>query len=354
MADWTKSMQQTFEYYEVDPGTWQDKRLLTNVKKSTINRDSEVETRGSATIDVTESVGECYIRVYLITIQNGVKERHPLGTFLVQTPNSSFDGYVRNVTMDAYTPLLELKENPPDIGYFVPKTDDVAQAVYRLTREHVRAPVVRPAESSVIGYDFVADTSDTWLSYLTDLLTNIKYHFDLDELGRIIFVPDQDIKSLRPVWTFDDSNSSILYPELNMDHDLYGIPNVVEVCYFNSETNQNVIVRAKNTDVNSPTSIPRRGREIIYRVTSPDLPGIPTKVQLQDYADQLLKALSSIEYTISFTHGYCPVRVGDAVRLNYERAGIKNVKAKIISQSIKCEPGCPVTAKAVFTTNLWG
>ena len=26
---------------------------------------------------------------------------------------------------------------------------------------------------------------------------------------------------------------------------------------------------------------------------------------------------------------------------------------KIISQNIKCVPGCPVTAKAVFTTKLW-
>lgn len=56
MPDWTKSMQQTFEYYEVDPGTWQDKRLLTNIKKSSINRDLTVETLGSASIDMTESL----------------------------------------------------------------------------------------------------------------------------------------------------------------------------------------------------------------------------------------------------------------------------------------------------------
>ena len=71
------------------------------------------------------------------------------------------------------------------------------------------------------------------------------------------------------------------------------------------------------------------------------------------YAKNTLKALSSIEYTISFTHGYCPVRIGDCVRLNYERAGLKNIKAKIINQSISCVPGCPVTSKAIFTSNLW-
>ena len=73
MADWTSSMQQTFEYYIVDPGTWRDVKRLDNVKSCTISRDSTTETLGSATIDVTESVGECYIRIYLVTIQNGVR-----------------------------------------------------------------------------------------------------------------------------------------------------------------------------------------------------------------------------------------------------------------------------------------
>ena len=39
MVDWTKSMQQTFEYYIVDPSTWKDTRLLNNVKSCTIDRD---------------------------------------------------------------------------------------------------------------------------------------------------------------------------------------------------------------------------------------------------------------------------------------------------------------------------
>ena len=102
MADWLSSMQQTYEYYIVDPGTWKDMKQITTAKKATINRDSSLETLGSATIDVTDSVGECYIRIYLVTIQNGIRERHPLGTFLVQTPSSTFDGKTRDVTMDAF------------------------------------------------------------------------------------------------------------------------------------------------------------------------------------------------------------------------------------------------------------
>lgn len=98
MADWLSSMQQTFEYYIVDPKTWKDIELIDTVKSSTIQRDSEAETLGSATIDMTESVGESYIRIYLITIQNGLRERHPLGTFLVQTPSLNFNGRLQNIS----------------------------------------------------------------------------------------------------------------------------------------------------------------------------------------------------------------------------------------------------------------
>lgn len=351
MADWSSSMQQSFEYYIVNPLTWKDVKLLDNVKSCTINRDSDSETLGSASFDITESIGECYIRTYLITSQNGVKEKHPLGTFLVQTPSSSFDGTAQAVSMDAYTPLLELKENPPPIGYSLLKDTNIMDMAYRLVRENARAPVVKTECKNILFNDFVSNTNDTWLTFIADLIANAKYTFDLDEMGRILFSPKQDIASLQPVWTYDDGNSSILYPDITMDHDLYGIPNVVEVVY--SSGSNNYYSRVVNDDSNSPTSTISRGREIIYRVTDPDLIGDPTENQIQEYAEQLLRELSSIEYTISYKHGYCPVRIGDCVRLNYSRAKMTDIKAKVISQSITCEPGCPVTETAVFTTKLW-
>ena len=352
MTDWRSSMQQSFEYYIVDPITWKDKTLLNNVKKCTIQRDSEVSTLGSATIDVTESVGECYIRVYLITIQNGLTDKHPLGTFIVQTPSSSFDGKIRSVSMDAYTPLLELKENQPPIGYFIPKGSNIMNIACSLTAEHLRAPVVKTEKDDILYFDFISETDDNWLVFISDLLANAKHIFSLDELGRVLFSPIQDTASLHPVWTYDDNNSSILYPEFDMDHDLYDIPNVVEVIHSTGMATQYAV--AINDDPNSPISTVNRGRKITHRITDPKLVGSdPTKREIDEYAIRQLSELSTIEYTISYTHGYCPVRIGDCVRLNYSRAGINGIKAKVISQTIKCEPGCPVQEKARFTMKLW-
>ena len=351
MPEWLSTMQQTYEYYVVDPGTWKDVRLLNNVKSCTISRDDEVETLGSATIDMADSIGECYIRAYLVTIQNGIKEKHPLGTFLIQTPAANHDGRKRGFSMDAYTPLLELKESPPPLGYSIFKNENIMDYAYRLIRENARAPVVKTECDTLLQTDFVSNTEDTWLTFISDLVAVAKYKLSLDELGRILFSVQQETAALQPVWTYNDDNSSILYPEATMNHDRYGIPNVVEVLYSNGSGYYHS--RVVNDDSNSATSTVNRGREIVKRVIDPEIGGNPTEGHVQEYAERLLKELSVIEYTITYTHGYCPVRVGDCVRLNYSRAGFNNIKAKVISQTIKCEPGCPVTEKAVFTTKLW-
>ena len=352
MIDWTGSMSQTYEYYEVDPITWKDIRPLQNVKNSTVNRDEGADTLGSASISIDNMLGECYVRIYLVASQNGITEKVPLGTFLVQTPSSSFDGKVRTVSMDAYTPLLELKEKPTPLGYTLLKGDNIMKEAYRIIRDNSRAPIVETTSDKVLDDDFVANSSDNWLTFVIDLLQKAEYSLYLDELSRTLFQPVQKIDELQPVYTFNDDNSSILEPSLNLRHDLYGVPNVVEVvCSIGTDILYSRIV---NDDPTSPTSIQNRGREILYRDTNPNLPGLPTQNQIDEYATKLLESLSSVEYEVSYTHGFVPnVRVGDSVRLNYKSAGLDNIKAKVIRQTIKCENGCSVSETAVFNKKLW-
>ena len=365
MPDWKKPMTQTFEFYVVDPNTWADKSRLTNIEGCTIDRDSDTDTLGSATLDIVGSLDECYVRVYLATRQNGVEEKTPLGTFLVQPPTTDFDGKVSRSSVDAYTPLIELKENNPPLGYSLLKTDrtnpnaihveNIMDKAYLLTRENLRAPVVSIGDTSdsnlELKEDFVADPEDTWLTFIRDLMAKAKYSYSLDEMGRILFAPDQDTASLQPVWTYEDDAESILYPEVTVNRDLFGIPNAIEVVY--TKDNVTMSVRVVNDDPNSPTSTVKRGREILIRDTSPSLDGAPTEEVLRQYAEQKLREASVVEYTVSYQHGYCGTRLGDCIRLNYETAGLSDIKAKIISQSIKCTQGTPVSEKAVFSQKLW-
>lgn len=343
-------MKQTFEYYVVDPGTWKDKQKLNNIISSTIDWDQASETLGSASIDSIDSLGECYVRTYMVVVQNGLTTKIPLGTHLVQTPSVTYDGTKHEVTNDAYTPLLELKEKTPPVGYTITKNEDIIKMAYKLVRENMRAPIFLTIGSKTLDEDFIADTDDTWLTLIRDLIAKDKCRLDLDEMGRVVFAPIQETEAMRPVWTYNDDNSSILYPEITMDRDLYGIPNVVEVIF--SRDSKVLYSVAENNNSSSPVSIKNRGRRIVHRVTDPEIPGLPNQKNLDEYARLVLDQMSTLEYTVSYSHGYCGTRIGDCVRLNYKRAGINDIKAKIITQSITCNTGCMVDETAVFTSKL--
>ena len=358
MIDWLSSMEQTYEFYEVDPGTWKDKKRLTNILSCNISRDLNSDTLFTARISTTEIIGEIYIRVYMIATQKGVKYKIPLGTFLTQTPSKKFDGKRSNIDIDSYSPLLELKDDKPDIGYTVMKGQNIMDNVCALTDEYVRAPVVYARDiTDTLSDHFTAEPDESWLSYLSALQANAKYSYMLDVMGRILFAPRQDTESLRPVWTYDDDNSSILYPDVTEEYDLYDIPNVVEVYYSGTDgAGKNIILRsiARNDDAESPTSTVARGRIVKHRDTNPQISGIPDQAYLDRYAEQMLKDFNSLERTITYSHGYAPTMIGDCVRLNYKRAGLNNVKAKIIRQEIECSSGCKVNETAVYTIKLWG
>lgn len=356
MIDWTKSMQQTFDFYLVDPGSWRDIEKLNNVISCTISRDSGSETLETASIECEKIIGECYIRVYLVCTQGEETGKFPLGTFLVQTPSSKYNGRTEINSLDAYSPLLELKDVKPPYGYAIEKNTKAMEVAAALARENMRAPVVYTKSADTDDYslpsNFVSDFgSDTWLSFISDLISNAKYHFELDEMGRVLFAPNQKTAALQPKWTFSDDNSSILYPDISFDKDLYGIPNVVEVLYSNEGGYK--FATAENNDPNSLVSTVKRGRRIVKRESNPKSLINPTQDELEAYAQTVLESASTATCSVTYKHGYCPVRVGDCVMLNYTRAGLNMVKARVTSQTIACQSGCEVTEKAVYTTKLW-
>lgn len=353
--DWISPMQQTYEFYIVDPGTWLDKRRLTNITSFKITRNSDDDICESASFSCEEWLGEFYIRVYLIATQNKITSKIPLGTFLAQTCYDDYDGKVRSVSYEAYSPLIELKEKNPPIGYAIIKNRDVIKSIKSIIDENVRAPIdIGDSETYTSGdryavQNLVADPEEKWLTYCSSLLKGYESRLGVNPLGHITLEKDLDVGLMSPVWTFNDDNSSILQADITVTKDLYNTPNVVEVIHSTSK--DQYIATAVNDDKTSPVSIVNRGRKIVHREI--DDSSNMSHDALIKYAKKLLQEMSSIKYELEYTHGYCPVRVGDCVRLNYRRAGLNGINAKVVSQSINCQSGCLITEKSVFTEKLW-
>lgn len=351
MTDWTSSMVHEFEYYEVDPTSWMDKRRLPMILSCSITRDIEKETLGSASFESHERFNETYIRTYFCPTQDGIRDKIPLGTHLVQTPGKKWNGMVNSYSLSAYTPLLELKDNKPPVGYTVRKNNNIMDTVSQLIVDNSRLPLVPTKDSTVLEYDYSASGQDTWLSFISGLMAKANHSFDLDELGIIYFQKKMEIAALQPRWTYDDGNSSIIYPDISFEEDYYGVPNVCEVTYTNDGVNMSCTVTNDLKD--SPISTVTRGRIVFHREENPDFGGTPTEPQLQAYTENLLQDLSTINSVLTYSHGYTPVRLYDGVRLDHKRADIRGAKAQVTSQQLDCTVGLKVSETAKFTNRLW-
>ena len=350
--NWTESMTQTFEFWEVDPYTWNRIKKINNIVSCSISRDISTETKENASLECIGNIDECYIRPILTPVQNGIKYEVPLGTFLVQTPGETFNGKFSSYSIDAYSPLIELKEKYPPLGYTIPKNTNIMKIAVELVKENMRSPVVSPGENAkILDADYIANPDDTWLSFIIDLIAKADMSIELDDTGQVIFVPSKETSKMQPKWTYDDSNSSILLPNINIQRDLYGIPNVLEVYYTGD--NSHLYSKVVNDEEDSPISTINRGREIMQRDTSPSLSGNPTQEMLDEYAERSLRSLSTLEYHVSYTHGYTPTRVNDCVRLNYVRANLNNVNVRVLSQQINCNTGITVSETSIYTNRYY-
>ena len=349
MADWTRGMERTYEFWEFDPDTWGDTSLLDCVTGCTVERDADADTLGSASFEMDAWEGEKWVRAYMVTRQDGVRERWPLGSFIVQAPDRSFNGMRATVTAQGYTPLKELADDKPPVGYCA-DGEYVEHRVAAAFEANCHAPFVAASDETMLQEPYVADDGEDWASYLKGLLAKGKKHFEVNGRGEVMAAPDQNPRALMPFMTFDDSNSSIMQAEVNVTSNLPEVPNVVQVVY--SKVAGSLMAEAVNDDPMSENSTVKLGRRKVYRETSPDLPDGAVQGDVDDLAERLLREMGAATYEVEFTHAYVhDVKLGTCVRLNYSSMGYSAV-GLVVRQSIPCTPGCQVRTVARYTKEM--
>lgn len=347
MVDWTQGMSQSFAYYVVDPDTWLDVEEIPEVTSCRIvyDLDSELRYSASFTID-NRDFSEEYIRAYMDCVQGDEVERVPLGTFLCQTPKRKVADNVMSLNVTAYSPLIEYQDAQPPFG--TPVGGNAYNAFMSIAAMF-HPPVVGSCdgESPVT----VTGDGDSWLGPSRRLLAPVGAELEPDMYGRAAIRPTIPFRALQPVWTFTDDNSSIMLPGYDETFDWYKLPNVCRLTW--SEPTRVVVAVAENDDPASPISTASRGREVTLTVNNPDELHVGCTQQEADIVARMrLEEASSVEVTYVISHGYCPVRVGDAIRIRYNRYGI-DVVAKVTNQEMNCSTGAEVrtTAKSVMT--MW-
>lgn len=345
--NWSNTYTVEYEYWVVNPDTYRNVRKLAGGEGCSITEDAADETLGSATMTLWERIeAETWVRVVLLVTQDGRSERIPLGTFIAMSPTESLDYGSSTYPVTMFTPLKELADDGPPDGYAAKRgANAIAEAKRAMSRFHVR--VKGCTETRALPRQIVA-LNDSWLSFGRKVLEAVDMEPTLDADGMVGFAPIRDAAALAPAWTFVDDDRSILGSELRVSCDWGAIPNTLKVVLSGATRSSTVTI--SNESGLSPVSTVSRGRVVSAIENNPE--GITTVAQAQSWGRRKLKELSIAERTLGFDHGYCPVRLGDCVRVVKLRQGFDQ-KMKITRRTIKCETDLMVSAEGKYTEGVW-
>ena len=357
MPNWGNSMLQSYEFWEVDKGTWGDLRKLDTVLTCKGTRDLDLETVETANLDIVgEPMGEMLVRCYMVTTQNRVRERIPVGTWLSQGTKRNFDGTSSKLEAECHSTLMPLHDRSEagakvPVGYCIPAGTNCADMAAQILRNHGIAPVVASKSEETLEEPYVAGMQDSWLKVAKALGDASGMRIGVDSWGRSTVFPSNDGYVQAPLWTFQDDGESILLPDADEELDFFDVPNVCEVVWNNG--GRTVVGRAVNDDPNSNVSTVARGYEVILRLENPDeLQSGCTQKTADLVALQKLIEASKIERIITISHGWCPVTVGDPVRVSYESAGIFGL-GTVQSMDFEVGTGMTSTTKVSVSQNVW-
>lgn len=322
----------TASYYItiIDALTWRDigRREITG---GSINRAAG-DLMQSADLDMTESIGEAWVRIWLDADQDGVTHV-PLFTGITSAPTRDIYGRMNTYKVECYSVLKPADDILTERGYYIPADVPAPQAAARLLRGPAPVQVDTVADYPRLTESIVAEDGETNLTLARKVVDAIGWRIRVDGYGIIHIEQTSDV----PVMTFDSFDNDVLELTLSDTSDWYSCPNV-----FRAVSGD--LTAVARDDGDGPLSTATRGREIWAEESSVNL---GTNESIAAYAYKRLKELQSPARTITYTRRFYPdITVGDIVRISYPEVGIDDT-FRISTQSFELAYGCRTSEEAV-------
>lgn len=302
------------QYYMtiLDPATWRDVRTV-DIIGGTVNRTQDGLLE-SADVDLTEYIGEQFVRIYLSADQNGDGGRAAIFTGLLQTPGVSWDGSRQTYSAECYSVLKPADDILLPRGWYAetgkPATDILSELL------DVMAPVNVTKTAPALSEYIIAESGETRLSMAWRILNAIGWRLRITGEG-VIEILEEPIE---PTVRFDTRTNDIIELSVTDTQDLFNCPNVYRA-----------ISRDQMAEVRDEDAITARGREIWAEDTKAV---ISTGETIAEYAQRQLARLQTPERTITYNRRFLPdVTAGDLVELNLPDQDISGT-FRITKQSI--------------------
>lgn len=318
--DWSKGF--TGQYYMtiVDANTWRDVKRI-EITGGSIKRESSglIESADIDCVDYEQGT-EKWVRVYLEARQNGDGERIPLFTGLDCTPDASYNGMLKTVSVQCYSVLKPADDIYLDLGWYAPIGFSGAEIIKQLLSV-TPAPVEIEGESPALKESIIAEQDETNLTMIEKILKAIGWRLRILGDGTIVICEKATKESL----IIDPASYDIIEPEVSVEHDYFDCPNVFRA------VEDDMMAIAKDESEDSPLSIQNRGREIWVQELNCDLNEDET---IAEYAYRRLKEEQENSISVSYRRRFVPnVTTSDMVELFLPQQEI-NGRYKVESQTV--------------------
>ena len=324
----------TSAYYAtiVDAKSWRDTDHI-RIVSGKISRTAD-ELMESADIEMTDPIGEQWIRVWLEAKQGGT-ETVQLFTGLISTPKRDIDGARDSWKAECYSVLKPIDDILTDRGFYVPAGVPAPQAAARLLRKGSAPVEVSDAAKPTLLEAIIAEDGETCLTMAKRVLEAINWKIRIDGRGVIHLEPESD----NVVLTLGQNDNDIMELSVTDEQDWFSCPNVLRAI------SDDLTAIARDDDPGSKLSTVTRGREIWAEERSVTL---SNNESLSDYAYRRLRTLQSPARKITYTRRYHPdVTVGSILHIKYPEIGIDG-NFCVMSQTTELTHGGATKEEAVF------
>ena len=314
--NWNNGFSAIYELHRVDPVSWQDAGqydfIAGNISKSPTG------LMESADITMTESPGECWLRVYLKARQGESGAMEPLFTGLASAPQRTLDGNKVTHKVACYSVLKPIEDMLTPRGFFIAAGVPGAQAAAELLQMGP-APVTYDTPSPALTEAIVSEDKDTYLAIAQKIIDAIGWRIRINGRGEISIEPKPTEEAAR----FDEHENDSIEVSIPDTNDWYSAPNGIRV------VSGQECVELRDDDATSELSTVSRaelrgGTGEIWKQES--VSSLGDDETLQMYAERKLRELQSPARKISYARRFRPdVTVGDKVRLHLPGHGIDDV-----------------------------
>lgn len=335
--NWSQSYTAIWRVFRVNRDTWADAEMLNKIDSVSITRTADGNLLESGAMDLTGDFTSDYYRIVMTAKQGDQTERVDVATLLFDVTGGEHD-YGRTVhSVNGYSVLYPASTTAITAGEYAPAGVDGAQYAGELLKATINAPV-KVEGGFTLNEHLVHELGSSVIDAVWAVLDAGGYVIQIDGKGVVHIRP----RPTEPSLIIDNKSRRLLMNKVEFSSDISQIPNRYIVI------GDNFITIAENHDRNSKVSTVNRG----YRVDVVDTSPTPVNGQTySEYADDMLKRMSKLKDTRTYTREYAP----NVYPYSLVRASIDGIMGDLIveSQTINCGNGITVQEKASKEIELW-